>query len=126
MLKPILVVILALISPNLIAAGGHVKDRPMFDESGKIIKPHKTFKKGAWELQIVYLLKGTRSEGLHGVLIKQGEVVKPHSLGEEIQTDLGPMKYYGDFKKRETNWAISGWCYSDQDKIPRPSAKWGY
>ena len=99
------------------------KQDSIFDLSGKLIKPDRIYKKGIWELQIIYIQKGTRSEGLHGVLIKNDKVLNQKEDNKMIKTDIGVMKYYGKFENRKHNWDISGWCFSDANKIPRPSTK---
>ena len=93
-----------------------------FKSNGEIAHADKILHAGDWELQIAYLLKGTRSEGLHGVLLNQGQVVSAerHAV---IDTELGAMKYYGEIQERKHHWDISGWNFVDPDKIPRPSQK---
>ena len=61
---------------------------------------------GDYRLEVRYLHKGTRSEGMEGRLYFKNEEV----VGEEGQTikveDI-TIKYYG--KKREFMWSTSGW-----------------
>ena len=112
-----------IIVPINLILGENMKNSTIFDNAGKLINPARVFKKGAWELQIHYICKETRSEGLHGVLLKDNEVVAHEENSKDIDTELGIMKYYGRFEDRKANWDISGWCYSEQEKIPRPSQK---
>ena len=65
---------------------------PLF--SGTETSPSRIYAKGAWKLYIYYRLKGTRSEGQHGVLYQDGQEVKFGQPGITLQTELGEMKYY--------------------------------
>jgi hypothetical protein len=79
--------------------------------------PDKVLSQGKWELQIFYRNQGTRSEGQHGVLVYQGKVVEAGSVGEEKETDLGRMRYYGPESEVAVPWASSGWNFSERGKI---------
>ena len=75
---------------------------------------------GKWRLDIYFRLKGSRSEGQHGVLFHNGEIVEPKQVGEVIHTDLGQMKYYCHLEDMKYSIQPTGWNYADEDKI-RPS-----
>jgi hypothetical protein len=75
----------------------------------------KVLRAGAWELQIWYRAKGTRSEGQHGVLLRDGKIVKGSTVGEEMDTALGKMKYYGT--QPGVLWNPSGWHFADKGLI---------
>jgi hypothetical protein len=83
-------------------------------------QPDRVLKKGSWELQVFYRNKGTRSEGQHGILLYKGEPVEAKKVGEEKETDLGLMKYYGSEKEKEVPWVPSGWNFAGRGKI-KPS-----
>ncbi|WP_433745149.1 hypothetical protein [Paenibacillus amylolyticus] len=71
-------------------------------------------KKGDWELKIYYRAKGTRSEGQHGLLFHKGKWVSADHVGELKETDLGLMKYYGEWGKDvDVLFQPSGWNYSN-------------
>ncbi len=74
-----------------------------------------SYKSGEWELQIEYLLKGSRSEGQDGKLLKGGKPVDPKKVGKEIETPLGKMKHYGT--ERKVKWAVTGWNFADRRKV---------
>jgi len=74
-----------------------------------------SYKTGEWELQIEYLLKGSRSEGQDGKLLKGSKPVDPKKLGKEIETPLGKMKHYGI--ERKVKWAVTGWNFADRRMI---------
>lgn len=86
-------------------------------------RPDRVFRQGDWELQITFRLKNTRSEGQHGVLFYKGRIVKPESLGEIRQTDLGRIRYYADEKKIKFSWELSGWNFIDQSRIKNSQRK---
>ncbi len=74
-----------------------------------------SYKTGEWELQIEYLLKGSRSEGQDGKLLKGSKPVDPKKLGKELETPLGKMKHYGI--DRKVKWAVTGWNFADRRMI---------
>jgi hypothetical protein len=79
-----------------------------------------SYKSGEWELQVEYLLKGTRSEGQDGKLLKDGKPVDSKLLGKEIDTPLGKMKFYG--MERKVKWALTGWNFADR-RLAKGSAR---
>ena len=79
---------------------------------------NKVLREGAWELRIWYRAKGTRSEGQHGVLYHNGQMVKAAAVGKQLETSLGNMKYYG--ATPAASWEASGWHFADSNLI-RPS-----
>ena len=82
--------------------------------------PDKIIKEGSWELRIFYRNKGTRSEGQHGILFYEGNPLEGTVLGEERETDLGLMKYYGPENSKGVPWAPTGWNFADKGTI-KPS-----
>lgn len=85
--------------------------------SGDERTPDKMLTQGKWELHIFYRNQGTRSEGQHGVLLYEGKELEAGSVGEEKDTDLGRMRYYGPESEVAVPWAPSGWNFSDRGKI---------
>jgi hypothetical protein len=79
----------------------------------------KVLRAGAWELQIWYRAKGTRSEGQHGVLLRDGKIVKGSTVDEEVDTALGKMKYYGT--QPSVLWNPSRWLFADKS-LMKPSS----
>jgi len=75
---------------------------------------------GEWRLDIYFRYKGSRSEGQHGILIHNGEIIEPKKVGEVIDTDLGLMKYYCHLEDMKVSFEPTGWNYADSEKI-RPS-----
>jgi hypothetical protein len=56
--------------------------------------PDRVITQGTWTLQVFYRAKGSRSEGSHGVLYKDGLPIPDAVPGTGLETDLGLMKYY--------------------------------
>lgn len=81
------------------------------------------YRSGPWELRILYRARGTRSEGSHGVLYRNGEIVEPHHLGEFVDTGLGKLKYYAHLEEPHLPWATTGWHFADRSLILPSSAK---
>lgn len=77
----------------------------------------RVLRKGEWELQIVYRNKGTRSEGQHGTLLRSGQVIKGEKVGQELETDFGTLKYFGE--TAEALWLPTGWNFTNAHTIPR-------
>ncbi len=88
---------------------------PLF--SGTETSPSRIYAKGAWKLYIYYRLKGTRSEGQHGVLYQDGEEVKFGQPGITLQTELGEMKYYLNPEDMKVLWDTTGWNFADSGLI---------
>ena len=86
-------------------------------------QPDQVYKEGDWQLQVTYRNKGTRSEGLDGVLLHRGEVVRGGKVGEVLDTDLGRMEYLGGRDNAARPWDPSGWLFEDRRKWPGPSRK---
>jgi hypothetical protein len=80
-------------------------------------EPYRLLKSGDWELYIFFTNKGTKSEGQFGVLLQNGSIYPP-ALNEnnEIETELGIMKYYG--LVAQVPWGPTGWLFEDKSKIP--------
>ena len=58
------------------------------------------------KLKIWYVAKGTRSEGIHGVL----EGFKfLNSQQDKIETSLGTLMFYGEWEQRKHLFSKSGW-----------------
>jgi hypothetical protein len=79
--------------------------------------PDRTYRTGAWELRVVYKARGSKSEGAHGELFKDGESLATGEVGEILQTALGPLKYYGSPEDLIPTWQVTGWHFADQDLI---------
>jgi len=97
-----------------------IKNLDPFDLNGHPISlslADKKVAKGRWELLIFYRNKGTRSEGQHGILLHYGEVIEPERADQELDTDIGKIKYY--LLPREMNFSFyhTGWNFADQKKI---------
>ena len=59
-------------------------------------------------------------KGLVGFLLKNGNLVSPgETVGEEVETDLGKMKYYG--MNAMPMWEPEGWLFAEKGEIPRSS-----
>jgi len=84
--------------------------KPPVPEGGKLIG------KDGWYLVITYRAKGTRSEGQDGKLYR-GLVPIPGVSGQELDTPLGKMKYYGE--KGVNLWDPTGWNYADKAEMEK-------
>lgn len=88
---------------------------PLF--SGTETTPSRVNHKGVWILLIYYRNKGTRSEGQHGVLLKDGQVITSGSPGAMLETELGTMKYYMHPKDMLQAWDTTGWNFANSGMI---------
>ena len=70
------------------------------------------YQQGGWMLVIYYRNRGSRSQGQHGVLFKDGVEVKPRQVGEIIQTDLGDLKYVMHPEDMTVLWDMTGWTFA--------------
>ncbi|WP_339137674.1 MAG: hypothetical protein WGN25_06170 [Candidatus Electrothrix sp. GW3-4] len=75
------------------------------------VKPDTLFQEGGWQLRLSYRAVGTRSEHQYGTLSYKGEVVHGQELGEEKDTDLGLLRYYGESPSEMSPWERTGWHF---------------
>ena len=59
--------------------------------------------------------KGTRSEGWHGILSKNGKPIEGAKEGEVIETPMGKFKWFGKPDTKDTLFRNRGWL----NKLPR-------
>ena len=85
---------------------------PLF--SGTETTPGNIYHLGAWTLYLYYRNRGTRSQGQHGILFKDGQEVNPTQVGQIIQTDLGDLKYYKTPEEMTLLWDMTGWNFAGQ------------
>ena len=96
------------------------EQRRKFEEDKRSLEEEpadRLYSKGAWKLKIVYKARGSKSEGPHGVLYKNGKMIDPLQPGEMIDTDLGILKYYAHLTETQPSWEVSGWHFADQSLI---------
>ena len=74
----------------------------------------------AWELRVRYLHKGTRSEGMEGMLLRDGKEVPGGQGGDVMDTSMGRMVWRG--ASREQPWGRTGWLF-EKPGILVPSAQ---
>ncbi|RWX48524.1 hypothetical protein VT99_10845 [Candidatus Electrothrix marina] len=74
-------------------------------------KSDTIFQEGEWKLHLSYRAVGTRSEHQYGTLTYKGEVVHGRELGEEKDTDLGLLRYYGESPSEMSPWERTGWHF---------------
>jgi hypothetical protein len=80
------------------------------------VKPDKVIRAGEWELKIYYR-RCTPIEYQHGVLRRRGRLVRGRCAGQEIDTPLGLLRYYG---QEETCFLTpTGWNFADRRQIRR-------
>ena len=105
-------------SPSVAAAAAQQQLRSAEEERQRqAAAAPRIFASGDWVLNIYYRLRGSRSEGQHGVLFHHGKPVEPHHVGEVIETDLGKMKYYCRLEEMSVTWEPTGWNFADENKI---------
>lgn len=80
--------------------------------------------KEGWRLVVHILQPGTRSQGYHGLLYKDGQRVDGKK-GERRKTPLGTFTWQGSMNERAHMWDSTGWVCEDQnpfreESMPRP------
>ena len=78
-----------------------------------LAKPDIVKSAGEYKLLVYYIAKGTRSEGVHGVLVKNGEVVDAVQDQTELKTGFGVLVYRGPWEERTLLFDQSGWLPED-------------
>ncbi len=66
------------------------------------------YKKDAWRLNVYITQKGSRSQGSHGILLKNGKQVNGKNR-ETLETAVGTLQYRGPFGMRAHLWDNTGW-----------------
>nr|WP_320015677.1 hypothetical protein [uncultured Desulfobacter sp.] len=66
------------------------------------------YRKDAWRLNVYITQKGSRSQGSHGILLKNGKQVNGKN-GEALETAIGTLQYKGPFGMRAHLWDNTGW-----------------
>ncbi|NCC05362.1 MAG: hypothetical protein EOM37_15300 [Proteobacteria bacterium] len=90
------------------ANGFKLKTRP---QGGSVEHEFQTLppvEKDGWKLDTLVLQPGSRSQGYHGVLTREGTEIQGQK-GEEMETPLGLLKYHGSMDERPHLWSHSGW-----------------
>lgn len=85
-----------------------LKTRP---ETGSVEHELQTLppiEKDGWKLETLVLQPGSRSQGYHGVLTREGTEIQGQK-GEELETPLGILQYQGSMDERPYLWSHSGW-----------------
>lgn len=75
----------------------------------ELANPDRVVRKGQYELRLYYVARGTRSEGVHGILLENGEVVADSTPGRTLETDLGTLVCRGPWEDRTLLFDRSGW-----------------
>jgi hypothetical protein len=91
------------------------------EQTISLARPDVVKAAGSYELRVYYVARGTRSEGLHGVLTANGAVVDDPVGAKEMETDVGLLRCYGPWQDRKLLFASSGWLSKDTSAI---SPKW--
>ena len=75
----------------------------------------KKDKTGEWRMW--YIAKGTRSEGLHGIIIIGGKVVNGKALKETMSVDGERFVWLGPWDDRKQLFSMSGWLPEDLKSV---------
>lgn len=87
------------------ARKAHEKQRIPLPSSDALL-----FRAGEWELYFFFKLKGSKSEGPVGILLRDGSV-EPNDL-RSLDTELGTLINHLPSSESPA-WAPSGWCFAD-------------
>ena len=88
----------------VIASSGHAPPKNDPENQKHVIDTKKPsiLKKGdSSEWRLWYIAKGTRSEGLHGALEKDGKWLYGKKNGEIVETELGNFVWHGNWDERK-------------------------
>ena len=72
-------------------------------------KPASVKSEGTSSWKFWYIAKGTRSEGLHGILVINGKVTHGKAIGDERDALGQKYVWYGTWDSRKTLFSKSGW-----------------
>ena len=76
----------------------------------------REFAQGPWRLVLTYRHPGSRSEGTHGELFRNGKSVEGQEPDQTLVTDLGTMQYFGKEGGQLAPWMPTGWHFADPQK----------
>ena len=74
------------------------------------------FTQGPWRLVLTYRHPGSRSEGAHGELYRDGQRVEGEHADQTLDTDLGKLQYFGKEEDRLADFVPTGWQFTDPEK----------
>ena len=64
-----------------------------------------------------YFHKGTRSEGIHGILVIDKFEVAGTNVGQTMATDISAFTWYGPWNSRKLPFSKTGWLPDDLSKV---------
>lgn|GEM_PF-1967750 len=83
--------------------------------------PDVLYKAPDWQLNVYLTHKGSRSQGSHGVLLKNGKPVNG-TKKETLDTAIGKVQYNGPYGLQAHLWDSSGWVMVAPKVTPQNSA----
>lgn len=81
--------------------------------SKQSLQPDSVRSSGEYQFAIYYVAKGTRSQGIHGRLIRKNAEILGTKLEETIKTPWGIFVWHGPAQQRKNLWDLSGWLPQD-------------
>lgn len=93
--------------------------RPGKQQAGSFTgTPDIIYKAGEWQLNVYLTHKGSRSQGRHGVLLKNRTPVNS-TKGETLDTPIGKVQYNGPYGFQAHLWDSSGWMMVEPKVTPQ-------
>lgn len=86
-------------------------ERPNFSEQVPFGSEDTVIEKDGWKLETEVLQPGSRSQGYHGVLSHDGEIIEG-KRGELLETPIGTLRFNGSRMGAQL-WEHTGWVLID-------------
>lgn len=121
-MKPLLFSLLLLSTPTSWASEGAAS--PKSYEGGghptiNIEKPDLTDSDGKATWRMWYIFKGTRSEGLHGMILEDRKPIEGGKIGDAKSVNGKEYVWCGTWDSRKHLFSLSGWLPKSEDRVRR-------
>ena len=86
-------------------------------QSRQEIKPDIIKNSGDYHLKIFYFEKGTRSEGIYGMMLLKDKEIIGKSPEETIKAPFGIYVWHGPLDNKKQGWGCTGWLPKDLSTV---------
>ena len=84
---------------------------------GVVLTPEIQIESGDFRFVIYYTSKGTRSEGVHGLIFEDNQEIIGEEIGQKLETPIGTYFWRGSITTRKELWDQSGWLPTNLDRF---------
>lgn len=116
-----LLLLLLLLSPVVSWASDGAKPPKSYEGKGHPIiefeKPDLVDSDGKFAWRMWYIFRGTRSEGLHGMIMEDQKLVEGGKIGDTKSVNEKEYVWCGTWDSRKHLFSLSGWLPKSDDRV---------